>query len=443
MAEVIPFTGIVYDPEKIRDLAEVVTPPYDVISEEEQEAFYARHPRNIIRLTLGKRFPEDTPVDNPHTRAAAHLKQWIAEGTLIEDRQDAFYLTTTDFAMESGPARRHGLIARVRLESFETGLVRPHEKTFSKVKSERFSLLKQCHINDSPIFSVFPDEDGQVLRTFQAQTEAGVPDTVFTEGQGALHRLWRITDRAVQRQIMDAFSDKVLFIADGHHRYETSLAYLQWIAGLQAPLPSDHPARYVMMYLSSMVDPGLIILPAHRILTRVAQGTVQRFWQEAPRYFEMETIAFSPGSRQEAERRLLARLNGNTTGTAMGVVVKDPAAFHFIRLKPGTMERLYGNTLAESLRRLDVTVLKHLVFTDLLGLGAKDLDDETLLTYDHDAHKVIERVLGGKAALGFIINPTRIEDVLRIAEAGLIMPRKSTYFYPKVTTGLVLNKLTQ
>lgn len=440
MAEVIPFRGILYDPDRIKELAEVVTPPYDVISPEEQKDYHKRHPNNIIRLILGKKTENDTPLDNYHTRAAAYFENWLSEGILVRDESPAFYVTTTEFPFDEKLKTRFGLIALVGLEPFEKGIVLPHEKTFSKVKSERLQLMTACHANFSPIFSLYPGQS-HVLDTLKTAVSGQTPDMDFVDGTGQKHRLWRVTDPAQHRHVADAMQQTTLFIADGHHRYETALNYRDWIAAKTPDFNADHPANYVLMYLCSMEDPGLIIRPAHRLLREVGDAALDALIPKSSDYFDITTFPFGGEDAATASANFIASLESNGSKTVFGVFLKDRSVFHQLTLKPGVMEAKFGDELPESLRNLDVTVLTRLVFMEILGFSQSRLDNEKLISYSSSEEDAIEAVRTGQYDVTFLLNPTRIEEVRRIAEAGLIMPRKSTYFYPKVITGQVLNSL--
>ncbi|MBS3809906.1 MAG: DUF1015 domain-containing protein, partial [Desulfobacterales bacterium] len=271
MAEILPFCGIRYSQEKIRDLSEVVTPPYDVISEEEQEAYYQRHPNNVIRLDKAKATPGDTDTDTPYTRAAADFRRWLEQGVLIRDETPSFYLTSVGFSVNGEPITRYGLIAAVRLEPFESGVILPHEETFSKVKSERLELMKACHANFSHIFSIYSDRNN-ILATLKAEAEKKQPEAAFTDDSGHFHRMWKISDPEICRQVTGALKQRRLFIADGHHRYETALNYREWVRQNTPDFDENHPANFIMMYLCAVEDQGLIILPTHRLLPEVPEN---------------------------------------------------------------------------------------------------------------------------------------------------------------------------
>ncbi len=441
MADIIPFKGILYNPLKIKNMADVVTPPYDVISEQEQKHFHSRHPHNIIQLILGKTTEIDSDKNNPHTRAAAYYQDWVSQGILVRDSSPAFYLSSVEFTVKNKPITRYGLIALVHLEPFEKGVILPHEKTFSAVKSERLELMKVCHANFSPVFSLYQDEDN-ILHMMKESTLGKTPDMDITDGHNHIHKLWRITDADIHRNVQHAMKQKRLFIADGHHRYETALNYRDWVAGKDPLFSEHHPANYVMMYLSSMQDPGMIILPAHRILKDIPDTDMNLFIQNTEKYFDIIPIAFSEQDRQKAFGRLMTSLESNASKNSIGVFLKNRSVFYMLTLKPEVMDRKFGHALPDALKCLDVTVLTQLILMDMLGFSKERLDDKQSIAYSSVAEEAVAMVETGKGDMAFILNPTRIDQVKTVADEGLIMPRKSTYFYPKVITGQVINPLT-
>jgi len=440
MAEVIPFRGVRFNPRLIPNLADVVTPPFDVITAREQRHFYDRHPHNVIRLILGKKFEYDTPRNNWYSRAAADLGNWFEKRILIQDDSPAFYLTTVDFTHKSENFQRYGLIALVKLEPFEKGVVLPHEQTFSKVKLDRLELMKACRMNFSPIFAVYPDDSG-LLHFLKKEVSGKKAQVEFVYLDGTRHQLWRVTGPSLLETVTRQMQDQKIFIADGHHRYETALAFQAGLEKSAGPLDVRHPAGYVMMYLSSMEDPGLIILPAHRMFKDIPDAKLGALISKAAEFFTISEFPFSPGRRQAVQSDLSASLNRHRADNAIGVFVKNTACFYLLTLKPGAMTRRFKEELPEALRTLDVTVLTRLLLMEILGFDQNRLDDESRVGYASTGIQAIEAVAAGRYDITFILNPTPIDQVRRVAEAGLIMPRKSTYFFPKVLAGQVFHAL--
>ncbi|HMA86414.1 MAG TPA: DUF1015 domain-containing protein [Desulfosalsimonadaceae bacterium] len=444
MADIFPFRGIRYNIDKIGDLAKVATPPYDVISEEEQDMYYERHPNNVIRLDKGKPSANDDSQDNPYTRATEYFKNWLAEGILVEDESPCFYLTSVEFNINGQTFTRYGLIARVRLEPFENGVILPHEETYSKIKSERLELMKACHANFSHIFSIYTDKDNIMGRLKSAVSETPA-EAEFTDDARHHHKMWRITDAKLQASVTDNLKERRLFIADGHHRYETALTYRDWLAEQDPNFGPDHPANFIMMYLCSIEDPGLIILPTHRLLTKVSAAERNTFVQKSEQYFTVNRFAFENDRQDEEKARgqMLAEMKSDPDKHIIGGYIKGYEEFYTFTLKPDVMKQKFEAEIPEPLRELDVTVLTRIVLTELLEFDHKDLDDETLISYTSNAAEAIEAVDNGDAEMAFILNPPSNEQVRQIAEAGYTMPRKTTFYYPKAVTGQVMNSLTE
>jgi len=440
MAEVIPFNGILYNPRRISNLADVATPPYDVISKDEQLNFHLKHPQNIIRLILGNETENDDEKNNRYTRAAGFFNEWISEDILIRDVTPAFYITSVGFTVDGISTNRFGLIALVRLEPFEKGVILPHEKTYSKVKSERLLLMKACHANFSPVFSIYPGKL-DALNALEKDIYSRSADSDLTDDKGHRHRLWKITDQDITKSISASFKNRTLYIADGHHRYETALNYRTWESENNPRFSSDHPSNYIMMYLCSMEDPGLIILPAHRLLTCVTASNLSDFILKASEYFDIITIEPDKNDPERAQSLFISSLRSEGATNKIGVLLKNSNNFYVLSLKAGIMQKKYENEFPESLMNLDVTVLTKLILMDILGIDQTGFDNEKLITYSSSDKEAIGYISSGRYDIAFILNPTKIEQVRRIAGEGLIMPRKSTYFYPKVITGQVLNKL--
>jgi uncharacterized protein (DUF1015 family) len=440
MADIVPFKGILYNTEKIGDIADVVTPPYDVISESGQEAFYHRHPNNVIRLDKNRAEPDDTEIDNVHTRAAACFRDWQEDKILVRDPEPALYLTSVRFAANGWENTRLGLIARVRLEPFDTGMILPHEKTFSKVKTDRLALIKACHANFSQVFSIFSDSD-DVLGMLGTATAKIPPVFSFDDDEGHHHRMWRITDSKLHDQVNQTLKERRLYIADGHHRYETALNYLAWRKQQHPSMDNAHPANFIMMYLAAMEDPGLIILPAHRLVSEIPTSVQHDFIDRAGAWFDIAAFPFDP-ARPETSMAVLDRaMKAKPGGHKFGVFIKNAPDFYVLDLKPGVMASVFGHRIPAPLLELDVTVLTHLIFFELLGLDETMLDNENKIAFTSRDSDALSAVSRKKCDMAFMLNPTTNDQVKTIAESGLIMPRKSTFFYPKAITGLVMNTL--
>jgi uncharacterized protein (DUF1015 family) len=300
--------------------------------------------------------------------------------------------------------------------------------------------MKATHCNYCPIFSLYPD-DGGVLSSLEQAAAHCAPIVDFMDDQGHRHQLWRILDPAIHNRVHEAMKDKRLFIADGHHRYETALNFKKHLQDTDPNFSDHHPANYVLMYLCSMSDPGLIILPAHRLVKSVSVQDMQQAIKTARTYFDVAEYPFTPNDRQQVEQTFLADLKDAENRQRIGIYAHGAPVFNLLTLKEGVMDQLFGDELDASLRMLDVTVLTRLVFMKILGFDQARLDNEQLIGYASKADNALGAIDTGDYDVAFILNPTRIEQVQEVAQKGLIMPRKSTYFYPKVKSGLVMNTL--
>ncbi|MDA8307341.1 MAG: DUF1015 domain-containing protein [Deltaproteobacteria bacterium] len=440
MAEIAPFRGLRYNPEEVPDLSQVTIPPYDVISAEEQRAFHENNPYNFIRLELGLTSPEDTPVNNPHTRAAAWIEQWTQRGILVRNPEPSIYRYELDYKTESDQVKtRKGFICALRLEDFSSGMVRPHEKTFQTAKNERFSLMLACNANLSPVFGLYPDVSGLVYSALCGGTSAD-PAVSFTDATGMAHRLWPVTDRLILDRARKLMLDKPIFIADGHHRYETALNYRNEIRKRNGGGSPNASYEFVMVYLTAMNDPGLTILPTHRLLRNLGDWDCERFVERAKSLFDVERFEARNGT--QLKWREAIRAGGLRKDTAIGVYCRKAECVYVLTAKRSEASSvLAGKGTPRALRPLDVVVLDQLLLRDLLGLSDQFLADERNISFMHDFAEAVEAVRSNRFDAGFFINHTRIEQVREVASAGLTMPHKSTYFYPKVTSGLVINPL--
>jgi uncharacterized protein (DUF1015 family) len=441
MATVEPFHGIRYNPKKIASLAEVVTPPYDVISEQQQAEYYDRNPYNIIRVELGPALADDDETANAHTRARDHLQEWQSREVLVRDTAASYYLVATSYAAEPAPLTRWGLIAQVGLEAFGAqGHILPHEQTFPQIKSERLGLMRVSGLNTSPIFALFNDQD-DLMHRLQAQAGRSKPTIEFQDEDGAGHRMWQMVDPDEHVVIQNAFKDRRLYIADGHHRYETCLAYRDECARNTEHFNDRHPANKTLMYISSMQDPGLQVLPTHRALPTVASRLRNDFTRRAQDCFDLQVITAAGGDRHADTKQLCTALEALPAEEGLGVAIRGDDRLHLLRLKPDAAARVYAAEIPTPLRQLNVTLLTAYVLPQLLEMSPTELDDAQNIHFRHNAVSTVAAVRQGDYDMAFILKATPIQQVRAIAESGLYMPRKTTYFAPKVITGLVMRAL--
>ena len=442
MAELVPWRALFYNPEKTPNLAPIVTPPYDVISPEQQAGFYDKHLYNVIRLILPRPQRNNPDPDSRYLEAAEVFSDWRRQGILIRDTKPALFYWETEYLLEGQTHIRRAVVGLVRLESFESGVVRPHEKTFSAHKTDRFKLMQQVQAHLSTVFALYPDKTDAVLTALKQGLPAH-PMFDFKDYEGSQQRLFRVTDPEAIQAAAAGMASLPLFIADGHHRYETSLAYQAW---MQERYPNASPRasfNYIMIYLSNMLDPDLLIRPAHRLLNirRLPNFSEEALLTKLPEFFEVEPFPLTAAPIQANAKSLETALQqSGQDGTGMAVITPSKKAF-ILKLKPGVMNGALTANMPPALTKLDVVALNFLIFEKVMGLSSKEQDDEEIFQYSSTVTGALEAIDKGKVDLAFLLNPTRIEHVQEVATSGLIMPRKSTYFYPKVPVGLVMHAI--
>ena len=426
MIDLRPFRALHYNPALIADPAAVIAPPYDVIDDAAHARLLARSPYNVVRLILNRE-------PNRYAAAAATLAAWRDERLLVQDPEGCFYDYVQDFSLPDGRrGRRAGLVATVRLEPFEAGNIRPHERTFARAKEDRLRLLEACRTNLSPIFGVYPGciEPLDALRAGRRTA----PWLDLSDDRGERHRVWRLSDAATIDAITRAARGVSVFIADGHHRYETALAYRDRRRA-EGGLDADAAPNFILMYLASMDDPGLVILPTHRVLRRLPSGRGEGWLESLRSYFEVETLTADDRGRGV----LLSRLREATAPGLLGLCLGKPERLWLLRRResPALDDALAG--VHPAVRRLDVTLLDALVLRMAFGIDGTSAAQEGVLEYTHDDARAIAAVVSEGAAAAFVLRAPRIADVEAVCVAGQTVPEKSTYFYPKLMSGLVFH----
>jgi len=442
MAEISPFRGLYFDSSKVPDLNKVITPPYDVIELEQQEEFFRRSPYNMIHLILGMHCSLDDPdAEEQYDQAGRLFKQWLEEGVLRRDPVPAIYPYEIEYKLSpSLSKKRKGFICLLKLEEFATGCVRPHEKTYETTKSERLKLMCCCNANLSQIFALYSDPADVVMHYLEQGREAD-PMIDFEDETGIKHKIWRTTDKAILRKVHSLMRDKSIFIADGHHRYETALNYMRMMREKYPDRGEKASFNYVMVYLANLNHSGVSILPTHRMLTEFSDFDLNGFLQKAKEYFEIDEYPFDTSNKTAVLDDFLKELKSHEKkGGAFGFYVRGVNKFFLLRGNRELIKSYLANKkFPEAMQSLDVVILTHLILKDLLQISDDFLNNEKKMWYEHDAYKAISLVDSGQYKMTFLINPTRIDQVQAIASAGLIMPHKATYFYPKVITGTIIN----
>ena len=424
MADVRPFKALRYNQRMVGDLSHIVSPPFDTISPQLQGSLYQHSPYNVVRLEAGERLPTDTSTDNRYTRSAALLADWMAKGILAREASPAFYLVQHTFRHRDREMFRLELMGCVRLEEYQNRVVLPHEYTRPDDKSDRLALMEACHSNFSPVMCFYRDEGHRLSPVFQ-RTMAGQPAVDFSDVGGQSYKMWMIWDGEVSGEVSRVMADKSLYIADGHHRYETALAYRD----LKKTPDGDDASNFVMMGLVEFDDPGLMVLSYHRVLGGLDQPTLDLVRKRLAEVFSFESF---PEEGKTPLGRFLEEIESRGRDhMVMGLMDPTAGPLQMLTLKPGTSLESRG-----PLARSEAWVLEALVLRYILGDSmAQRLD------YVHDGDEAIERVKGGEFQMGFFLKPFPLNLFETVMNVGERLPPKSTFFYPKLATGLAINLL--
>jgi uncharacterized protein (DUF1015 family) len=418
VADISPLYALHYDLDRTGGLAPVAAPPYDVIDADQRAELLARSPYNVVEIDL----PQDPAGGDPYAHAAATLAAWRAVGVVTEDREPALWALEQDYTGPDGRRHtRHGLFARVRVEDYGPGRIRPHERTHPGPREDRLRLTRATRANLSPIFALY---DGDAWSPV-APHLGGDPFGGLTDDDGTTHRLWRIGDASAIAAVQEALAPAELLIADGHHRYETARVYADEVGG-------DGPHRHVLMCLVALRDPGLTIFPTHRLLTVLDDGRRVALRDAIRRDWDVEEIAEQElEPRPGADGRVRIGYLDAHHGRPLRLTLKDPAT---------AAAALPGRP--EAYRRLDTAVTEALLLQRALGMSEDDIAHLRGLDYARSTAEARERVRSGDVQAGLFMGPAPVELVREVAAAGEVMPPKSTYFFPKIPTGLLFNPLS-
>lgn len=411
MAEVIPFKGILYNTAKVSG-GDVMAPPYDIITPELRKSLHEKSPYNIVKIDYGEENNGDNETENKYTRAASYLNLWLTEGTLTISGKPCFYAYEMEYKTGGEDKKLFGLFGLVKLEEFGQGIY-PHEMTHSKPKADRLSLMTACRANTSPIFSIYNSPEKKASGVIAATIRAE-PYMMAKDPDGAFHRLWLIEDDADINTIVQDLKGRSIFIADGHHRYETALEYQRIMRQEFPSATGAEPYNYVLMFLANIADGGLTILPTHRVVRHTAEDVIEAL----KKYFKV-----TPLSRGDD---IVDAIRGEHH--TFGLYLKEGDEQYVLKYSGEGLKEM-----SPALKELDVTILHDLIFKDLLKVSS--------IVYEMEPSAAKKKVKDCMYNAVFFLNPTKVEDVERVALSSLRMPPKSTYFYPKVMTGFVINSL--
>jgi uncharacterized protein (DUF1015 family) len=436
MAEIAPIRGVLYDPARV-SVAKVLAPPYDVIGEEERARLEAQDPHNCVRLILPR-----GDGDAKYEVAARTLASWRGEGILRRDEQPAIYRYNQIYKraeLGPDPVVRRGFISAVRLHAFSEGVIKPHERTLRGPKEDRLKLMRACKAHFSQIFMLYPDPARAADAAFAA-AEANAPDLDGETADGTRHQLWRVTDQATLATVARVLAPLSFYIADGHHRYETMLALRdEWRASAGAAGVNPRATtEFATAFLANMDDPGLVVLPTHRLVHSLPSFDRAAMLDNARAQFDVEEL--SGAGRPDDAARLRAEIaKRSETRPTFAVVVPGETSAWLLSLRVPPAET--GLAGAPALVALDVSLLHGLVLERVLGIDRAAQEAQRNIAYIKDTRDALARVERGEAQVGFIMNPTRVSQVRDVSDAGEVMPQKSTFFYPKIASGLVVNPL--
>jgi uncharacterized protein (DUF1015 family) len=451
MAQVFPFRAFRYNPARVA-FDRVLTQPYDKISPAMQDKYYARDPHSLIAIEKGRTYPGDSPQNNVYTRAAGALEDWIRNNVVIRDPAPAFYAYTQEYTVPGTEERRtrRGFIGAGKLEEYSAGVVFRHEHTLSGPKADRLELLRHTKTHTGQLFMLYADEQQRVEAILAEAETAAAPATELRDEYGVTHRLWVIADPERVRAVQQAMEDQKLVIADGHHRYETALSYRDECRARAAHVEPDAldenaPWELAMMTFVNTRAEGLTILPTHRVAAHIHDFS----WSGVRRYlepwFSAEAFPFSDdGKKIEARKNFLEKLVAAREKRAIGVypaAEPNKLAFYVLTLRPGVNRALLLHNVAPLQRELDVVLLHEGILEPALGITPQALTTEANLTYEREAAAALEAVDSGRAQISFLLNPCDVEQVMKIATAGEVMPQKSTDFYPKLLSGITMYRV--
>lgn len=443
MPQIAPFNALRYDLQHVGSLSDVIAPPYDVIDPALQDQLYRRHPANVIRIILNRSEPGDRG-DEKYARAAKFVEQWVAEGVLKREDKPAYYVYHQQFEVEGTTFSRRGFMARVRLQPFGEGNIYPHEETHPKAKVDRLKLTTATKQNNSQIFGLYPDPDNEVITLLDQATD-GLASVEATDHLGVKHVLWAVTDAAVAARVSELMAERPMFVADGHHRYETACNYRDQMASELGGLAEDHPANFVMTMLVGMSDPGMIVLPTHRLIRGTQRFSSDEIIERLAGAFECQKVEGGVDAANDA----WAKMESADNQGLMALYAVNDDTWVLCQAGTGAAEKmkvLAGNQ-TDDWRGLGVSLLHRLVIDDLLGCQGHPKP-----TYVHDVVETIQGLKGeGSQAesdgddpytLAALVMPAKLSHVEAISLHKERMPAKSTYFYPKLLSGLTFNPLS-
>jgi len=432
MVRIAPFRGVFYNQKKVRDLGKVIAPPYDVISKEENDKLHKKSPYNFVRLDLSQE-------PDSYGAVAQLLQEWQAQAILERDESPAIYFSTHRFKLKSGEQRiRQGFFALVELQDFSSGDIRPHEKTLDAPKEDRLQLMLATNAQLSPIFTLYAQPKDTLSRMLAIEVEGVAPFIEFEQDNGDECRLWRITDPAVIEKVQREMRSQQLLIADGHHRYEATLSYRDRMRGARGQWSGREAFNYIMAYFANINDDNVVILPTHRLVRGFIHKPFLELEEALQTFFYVEQHPKTPDGKNSFLKALKSAAKKHRV---IGASFKRDPRYLILRLKNKRIMQRLAKDLSAPLRELDVSTLHLLILEHILGMPPEQQVSGENIRYSQDEEIVLQALEKEDYQAAFILTATKKEEIQTIVAGGEKMPQKSTYFYPKLSSGLIVNKI--
>ena len=434
MVKVFPFRGVFYNKKKLKNLSKVMSPPYDIISPEEQEALYALNDFNYVRIILGKEFPGDSEYNNRYVRASAFLNGWLRHKVLLSDEKPAIYVYEQIFTVQGKKHVRLGFISLLRLEEMGRGKVFPHEETYPRAKLDRLQLMRATNSDLDSIFAFYSDKKDKIMKTVRPFMKKK-PMIEAKDLDNIVHRVWKIDRKPAINKIVQEMRDKAVFIADGHHRYEAAIRYKNELKMKNTKFTEDEAYNHVMVYFTPVESKGLVVLPIHRVVSNLAYFDPIRFEADLAEYFNVVPYQANKKTAAAVRKKLEKDMAKAADKHAFGLYLGN-CQYYLLTLRDEKMvDELVAEERPKAWKHLDVTILHYTIFDRLLNMANETEDKVTYFKSEEEAIKAVDEK---GALMAFLLNPTRIEEIIAVASEREKMPHKSTYFYPKLLSGLVL-----
>ena len=429
LAEVKPFKGVRYNLEKVK-IEEVVAPPYDVISNKARRLLLDRNPYNVVRLIL----PQGVMGDDKYSQANLYLRRWLSEGILIKDEKPSFYLLEETFTHQAGERTRVGFIGLLRLRELGQGVF-PHENTIGKVKKDRFRLLEACKANFSQVFMVYSDRS-MTLEGIHREMIKKPPLVELRDDEGVYRKMWIVEDEELLNTLSSLLKEKDVVIADGHHRYETALEFMK---AMDRRGVDGDAHRYILAYFTNALSDGVISFPTHRLIGNIDRDQYKSFLEALRKTFPVKEYPFTPEDKYDVEKKFLKDLKKEGfKNPAIGFISTYDPRYYLVTIDVSKAKDLIKKPIDEDLLCLDVVLLNELILPEFLNMDLSELKRMEDIRCTSNPYKAVDCVMAGRYQIAFLLNPIPVEKILNLAVKGLLLPQKSTFFYPKLLSGLVM-----